>query len=447
VNPVQDLATIYWDAVREVDPAELILSRVKKDGRTMVIRGCDSEISEDLSRYKEIMILGVGKASARMAQAMENRLGDDLSCGFIVTKYGHGLTLRKIRVMEAGHPIPDENSLEGARILVRKAGSADEHTLIINLISGGGSALLCLPADGISLEEKREATRVLLESGATIDEVNCVRKHISKVKGGGLAVIARPARLINLILSDVIGDRIDTIASGITAPDPTTFSDALSILRKYSLQDKLPRAVREHLSLGAQGAIAETPKADNPAFVNTVNIILGSNKIACAAACRSARALGYNARLLSTTLTGEAAEAGVCFARLAREVDSGRCDPAKPAAVIAGGETTVTIRGKGKGGRNQELALAFAIELHRICPGSSNFFFLSGGTDGTDGPTDAAGAFVTPELLEKMREISESASIHLRENDSYNFFRELHHLFKTGPTYTNVCDIQILIVV
>ncbi len=447
MNPVKDLENIYRDAVREVDPAGLIQSRVKKDGRTLLIHGQDTKISEDLSCYKQVIVLGIGKASARMASAMESILEGELSKGFVITKYGHGRKLRKIQVMEAGHPVPDENSLEGARILSQMAGAADVHTLIINLISGGGSSLLSLPADGISLEDKRQTTRVLLASGADIDEMNCIRKHISKVKGGGLAKIASPARLINLILSDVIGDRIDTIASGITAPDHTTFQDALSIVRKYALEDKLPQAVRDHLVQGAQGNIPETPKAGNPVFSNTVNIILGNNTLAVSAARKTAERLGYDARILSTTLAGEASEAGSYFAQLAKVIDSGKSGIAKPAAIIAGGETTVTIRGKGKGGRNQELALAYAIELHRIYPGSSNIFFLSAGTDGSDGPTDAAGAFVTPALMEKMKAISAQAAACLTENDSYHFFRDTGDLFKTGPTYTNVCDIQILVVI
>jgi hydroxypyruvate reductase len=483
VNPVKDLEDIYRDAVRAVDPAGLIQSRVKKDGRTLSILGPDTKISEDLSRYEQVIVLGIGKASARMAAAMESILEGEISAGFVITKYGHGCgappagaggsfpkrdiprlaesiqppagaggflqrgKLRKIKIMEAGHPIPDVNSLEGARILSHMADAADVNTLIINLISGGGSSLLCLPADGISLEDKRQTTKVLLASGADIDEMNCIRKHISKVKGGGLAKIASPARLINLILSDVIGDRIDTIASGITAPDQTTFQDALAIVRKYALEDKLPQTVRDHLAQGGEGNIPETPKAGDPVFRNTVNIILGNNTLACDVARRTAQRLGYDARILSTTVAGEASGAGSYFAQLAKVIDSGESGISKPAAIIAGGETTVTIRGKGKGGRNQEMALAFALELHRICPESPNIFFLSAGTDGSDGPTDAAGAFVKPALMEKMKAISAQAEASLTENDSYHFFSNTGDLFKTGPTYTNVCDVQILLVI
>lgn len=446
VSAARDLENIYRNAVRVVDPAGLIDDRIKKNGRTMQIDGQDTKISEDLSRYHRVIVLGVGKASARMALAMEDILRDDLSAGLVITKYGHGLKLKKINVMEAGHPVPDQNSLEGARILAQMAERADDRTLIINLISGGGSSLFCLPAHGISLADKQQTTAALLASGANIDEVNCLRKHLSRVKGGGLAGLAAPARLVNLILSDVIGDRIDTIASGIAAPDPTTYQDALMIVRKYALEDKLPQTVRERLADGARGRIPETPKAGDSAFGRTANIILGNNTLACNAAQQAAQKLDYNTRVISTTLTGEASETGAYFARLAGDIAAGKSGMAKPAAMIAGGETTVTIRGRGKGGRNQELALAFAIELHRILPGAGNVFFLSAGTDGSDGPTDAAGAFVTPELMERMKTMYHQAEAHLKQNDAYHFFNDTGHLFKTGPTYTNVCDIQILIV-
>ena len=447
MDPLRDLETIYWDAIRAVDPTGLIEQQVKRQGRTLIIDAHGNTLLEDLSAYDRVMVLGMGKASARMAWAMEAILGDYLSEGLIITKYGHSLELEKTRVLEAGHPVPDGNSLEGARMLVRLAQEADERTIIFNLVSGGGSSLCCLPAHGISLEEKGETTKTLLASGATIDEVNCIRKHLSKVKGGGLAKIAYPGRLISLILSDVVGDRIETIASGITAPDPTTFSDALAILDKYHIENKVPIPVRDHLISGAQGRIPETPKAPDPVFDNSVNVIVGNNALACRAALSRAEKLGYDAHILTTTLTGEALRAGECLSGLARDIDSGRSGLKKPALLILGGETTVTIHGKGKGGRNQEMALAFACWLHTLCPGSSNIYFLSAGTDGTDGPTDAAGAYVTPGLMEKMKGISAEAVRQLEDNDSYHFFSQQDLLFKTGPTYTNVCDIQLLMVV
>jgi glycerate 2-kinase len=447
LDPARDLETIYWEAIRAVDPTGFMEQQVKMQRRTLIIDAPGNTLLEDLSGYDRVMVLGVGKASARMALAMESILGDDLSEGLIITKYGHSLDLEKIRVLEAGHPVPDGNSLEGARMLVRLAQEADERTIIFNLVSGGGSSLCCLPAHGISLEEKGDTTKTLLASGATIDEVNCIRKHLSKVKGGGLAKIAYPGRLISLILSDVVGDRIETIASGITAPDPTTFGDALAILDKYHIENRVPAPVRDHLISGAQGCIPETPKVGDPAFDNSVNIIVGNNALACRSALTRAEKLGYDAHILTTTLTGEARLAGECLSGLAMDINSGRSGLKKPALLILGGETTVTINGKGKGGRNQEMALAFACMLHTLCPGSTNIYFLSAGTDGTDGPTDAAGAFVTPGLMEKMKGISAEAVRQLEDNDSYHFFSQQELLFKTGPTYTNVCDIQLLMVV
>jgi len=447
MNHLDNLVKIYWEAVRAVDPGRLIISCVKKENGKLIIDNHGDDISEDLSGYKEIIVLGIGKAAARMAAAIEQVLGDDIARGLVITKYGHTVKTKKIKVMEAGHPLPDENSVTGAKLITEMAQKADEKTLVINLISGGGSALFCLPSGALTLADKIKTTKLLLACGADIDEMNCVRKHLSRVKGGGLARIAYPARLINLILSDVISDRIDTIASGITAPDPTTFADTLALLRKYSLEDKLPPAVMEHLLQGTKGLIPETPKENDPAFKKTVNIILGNNKLACQAALKQAQILGYDARLLTTALTGETSEAGVMFAQRAKELISGKESAAEKSVFISGGETTVTIKGEGKGGRNQEMALAFACELNRIQPGARNVYFLSAGTDGSDGPTDAAGAFVTPELMEEMKNIAATAEAHLAQNDSYTFFAKTSCLFKTGPTYTNVCDIQILLFV
>lgn len=446
MNHLDNLVKIYREAVQAVDPGRLITSRVKKNGK-LFISNQETILSEDLHRYKEVIVLGIGKAAARMASAIEQVLESDIGRGLVITKYGHSVETKKIKVWEAGHPLPDENSVRGAEALLEMAREADDKTLIINLISGGGSALFCLPAGTLTLTDKIQTTKLLLASGADIDEMNCVRKHLSRVKGGGLAKIAYPARLVNLILSDVISDRLDTIASGITAPDPTTFADALAIARKYSLENKLPQAVMEHLLQGTKGRIPETPKGNDPAFKNTTNIIIGNNTLACQAALTEAQNLGYNARILSTTLTGEASEMGMMFARKTKDLIAHKSGAAKNIMLISGGETTVTIRGEGKGGRNQEMALAFACALHRFKPGAQNVYFLSAGTDGSDGPTDAAGAFVTPKLMEEMKKIAATAEAHLARNDSYNFFAQTGGLFKTGPTYTNVCDIQILLVV
>ena len=446
MKPANDLVSIFKQAVHAVDPAELLARQVKNEGRSLVVETGETRVEEDLSKYRRIIVLGMGKASARMAFAMEAVLGDGLADGFVITKYGHGASLEKVRIMEAGHPVPDENSLKGARILTGMASQAEGDTLIINLVSGGGSSLLALGAEGIGLADKVRTTEVLLSAGADIDEINCIRKHISGVKGGWLARTAHPARLISLILSDVVGDRLDTIASGITAPDPTTFKEALLVLEKYSLLDKVPTAVREHLFSGDRGLVPETPKPGDPVFRRVTNIIIGSNGLACRSALAGAQRLGYHASILTSTMTGEARQAGECLAGLAMEMQTGRSCLARPHLLILGGETTVTIHGKGKGGRNQEMALAFACSLHRACPGSSGIYFLPAGTDGTDGPTDAAGAMVIPALMEKMKDISAEAERHLDDNDAYTFFDRHGLLLKTGPTCTNVCDLVLLLV-
>jgi hydroxypyruvate reductase len=388
MNPLKDLETIYRDAVREVDPHGLISRCVKRRGGTVAIEAPGAAVSEDLSRFSRVLLTGMGKASPRMAQAMEAVLGSDLTDGLVITRYGQALGLARTRVLEAGHPLPDRGSLEGARELVSMAEAADSSTLVLNLVSGGGSALFCLPAEGISLEDKIETTRVLLASGAPIDEVNCVRKHLSVVKGGGFARIAYPARVISLILSDVIGDRIDSIASGITAPDPTTFGDALSIMEKYSILGKVPAAVSRRIGKGARGDLPETPKPGDRVFESVSNIIVGSNAIMCEAALGSARRLGYDVRLLTTEMTGEAKAAGGFFADIASEIASGRSCMQRPALVVAGGEPTVTLRGSGKGGRNQETALAFCLSCTPRDRRRRAIYFLSAGTDGSDGPTD-----------------------------------------------------------
>lgn len=446
MNPAEDLKTVFHKAIEAVEPYALITQTTSRDGNILSLECGGKTLKVDLSRYKTVLVLGVGKASTQMARAMEEILGETLSYGVAVTTYGHTQKLKRIRVLEAGHPIPDENSIEGARALAQLADKADITTLIINLISGGGSALLSLPRDGINLEDKQETTRILLESGAAITEINCIRKHLSGIKGGNFAKMAYPARMISLILSDVVGDRLETIASGITVPDPTTFHQALDILTKYHIEDKVPPAVKRMIESGTKGLIPETPKSGDPAFENVENILIGNNLMACRAAKFHGEKLGYITKVLSTTLTGEAREIARSFSSLARDIDSGRSNFGKPALLIAGGETTVTVRGNGKGGRNQEMALAFLCDLIDFFPEFKNISFLSAGTDGIDGPTDAAGAFVTHDLKEKMDKLRLKPHEYLENNDSYPFFEATGHLLKTGPTNTNVCDIQILIV-
>ena len=447
MNPSRDVKTIFLKAVEAVDPHTLIARCLRKEGTTLSIEGAGTRLTEDLSRYETVLVLGVGKASASMAGAVEHILKDTVSRGAVITTYGQAGRLERIRVLEAGHPIPDENSVEGARILAQLAREADSHTLILNLVSGGGSALFSLPREGITLRDKQETTRLLLESGAAIAEINCIRKHLSSVKGGNFAKMACPARMINLILSDVVGDRLEAIASGITAPDPSTFREAFDTLKKYRLVDKVPSAVKRTIESGIRGTLPETPKEGDPAFENVENILVGNNLVACRAAEAHGRKLGYDARILTSSLTGEAREIAKFFASIAKDLEKGISEFKKPALLISGGETTVTIRGKGKGGRNQEMALAFLADLLDGSVDLGSISFLSAGTDGADGPTDAAGAFVSSGIEEKMEGLGLKADDFLDTNDSYRFFEATDHLFKTGPTGTNVCDIQLLIVV
>lgn len=403
------------------------------------------------SNFKRLLVVGFGKAVCPMAGAIEDSLGDIVDEGVVITKYGHcsspisssgkagdGGSL-KIRTYEAGHPVPDENGVKGTDEIVTLLKSADEDTLCVCLISGGGSALLASPYEGITLAEKQETTNLLLRTGADINELNTVRKHISKVKGGRLAEIAYPSSIISLILSDVIGDRLDVIASGPTSPDHTTYDDALNVLKKYGLINKIPNGILDLLHKGADGSISDTPEKGDVIFERAENIIIGSSKIALDAAKQKAEALGFEAEIISCELSGEAQDAGRWLAQKAIHTRKSR--GGLPLALISGGETTVTVRGNGLGGRNMELALAFALEIEGI----EGITLLSAGTDGTDGPTDAAGAFVDGETVRKAKAAGIDPLGCLYNNDSYNFFKRTDGLLITGPTGTNVMDVQIIL--
>jgi len=393
--------------------------------------------------FRRMITVGFGKAAPVMADALAESTDDLIGAGLVITKYGHSLASAPvgIQVLEAGHPVPDENGLQATEELIRLVGTADERTLIVTLISGGGSALLVAPRAGISLADKQRTTSLLLQAGADIGELNTVRKHLSQVKGGRLAEAAYPATTISLILSDVIGDPLDVIASGPTAADPTTFSQALGVLERYRLREKAPPTVTELLRRGEQGEIPETPKVGSPFLERVENIIIGSNSQALEAAARSAREFGYTVEILSAALTGEARKVGQ---QLARQAQTAAASKSRTAGLclLAGGETTVTVRGQGKGGRNMELALAFAIEIG----GKPGITLLSAGTDGTDGPTDAAGAIVDGTTIARARELGLDPQTYLDDNNSYAFFDQCGGLLVTGPTGTNVMDLQILVI-
>ena len=414
---------IFKAALRAANPAEAVADRLAR---------------EDFSGYRHIYVVGAGKAGAAMARATERALGRPIARGLLNVKYGYVAPLRRIELNECGHPVPDQRGVEGARRIAEIAAGAGPDDLVLCLISGGASALLPLPADPITLDEKQEVTKLLLACGASIHEINAVRKHISRIKGGQLARLAYPARVLSLLLSDVIGDDLDVIGSGPTAPDASTFALARTILEKYGIFQRVPAAVRERMESGVRGEIPETPKRGERIFTRVRNVVIGSNRLAVDAAAVRARQLGFRTLVLSTFVEGETREIARMHAAIAKEiVHAGR--PLKPpACVITGGETTVTLRGDGLGGRNQEFALSAAIDIS----GLPNVVVLSAGTDGSDGPTDAAGAIADGRTLAR----NPRAPEFLARNDSYHYFEGLRDLIVTGPTNTNVMDVRLILV-
>ncbi|MGC8779580.1 MAG: glycerate kinase type-2 family protein, partial [Anaerolineae bacterium] len=351
------------------------------------------------------------------------------------------------RLVEAGHPVPDAAGQAGAEQIAALLGGLSARDLVFVLISGGGSALMPLPVEGVSLADIQVLTQALLRCGADITEINTIRKHCSRLPGGQLARLAAPARVISLILSDVVGSPLDVIASGPTVPDPTTYGDALMVLRRYDLLDRIPISIRRHLEAGAAGARPETPKPGDPLFERVVNVVVGDNASAGRAAVAEARRLGFEAALLTTFVQGEAREVGRVMAGLAQGVAAGQSDFGRPACLVLGGETTVTVRGAGKGGRNQELALAAGIALDGyVAPAGVELAIVSLGTDGTDGPTDAAGGLATVDTLARGRELGLDGRAALTQNDSYPYLAALGDLIVTGPTNTNVNDLIFVFV-
>jgi len=414
---------IFRAALRAADPAGAVTRYLAR---------------RNLARYRNIYVVGAGKAGASMALATERALGRRITAGLINVKDGHLARLRRIELNECGHPVPDARGVAGAERITELARSAGAGDLVICLISGGGSALLPLPAEGITLEEKQTVTRLLLACGAPIEHINAVRKHISRIKGGQLARQAAPAAVESLLLSDVIGDPVDVIGSGPTAPDVSTFAEANRIFDHYAIRDRVPASILNRIERGVRGELPETPKPGDPIFARVRNTVIGGGRLALDAAARAARDLGYRTLVLSSTIQGETREIARMHAAIAREVvEHGR--PVKPpACLVSGGETTVTLKGAGLGGRNQEFALAAALDIH----GLPNVVVFSAGTDGTDGPTDAAGAIADGQTLDR----NPDAARYLEDNDSYHYFQPLGDLVMTGPTNTNVMDVRIMLI-
>ncbi|MFC1867132.1 glycerate kinase [Thermodesulfobacteriota bacterium] len=438
-----DALNLFNASLRQVNPYEAIRRFVRVDGNTLILgREGQPQTELDLGDYQQIFLVGGGKATAPMAKAMEDILGDRIDRGIINVKYGFTEKLSFTEIIEADHPLPDRNGVAGTRKILDLLDNAGEKDLIFSLISGGGSALLPHPAGQISLEEKQAVTKNLLECGASIDEINSIRKHISASKGGQMARTAYPATTVNLMLSDVVGDRMDVIASGPFVPDMSTFRESWQIFEKYRLED-IPVNVRDHLKRGMEGSVPETPKEGESIFDRVFNFVIGSNIHALEAAGVEAEKSGYNTLILSSMIEGETRDVARVHTAIVREIlKTGRpVDP--PCCIISGGETTVTIRGKGLGGRNQQFCLVAAAEIADLAP---RVVILSGGTDGNDGPTDAAGAIVDPLTIKRGIEKGMDSSEYLSNNDSYHFFEKINELLITGPTNTNVMDVRIILV-
>jgi hydroxypyruvate reductase len=427
---------IFNAAVSAVQPSRLLQKSIQLHDNTILLQGKAFSLAE----WDNIFVIGAGKASAAMAVEIEKIIGEHIKKGIIVTKYGHELALQKIKCMEAGHPLPDDNSVHAGKEIMELVQHAGQKDIIVSLISGGASALLADHPPGTSLKDVQEVINRLLNCGATINEINIVRKHLSLIKGGQLARAAQPALLVSFILSDVIGDPLDVIASGPTVPDPSSYKDACRILKRYHLINNISPAIKDWIQKGMKGEIADTPKPGDPIFEKSFNHLIGSNQIALNAAVEKAKELGYTTLILTNKLQGEAKEQASLFVQ--HVIKQNKLP--KPMCILMGGETTVTIKGKGKGGRNQEFALAALEELIKYSVDNSSIpLILSAGTDGTDGPTEATGAIVDKKTIDQAEKLGLDPLTYLQKNDSYHFFKKAGGHIITGPTQTNVMDIVI----
>lgn len=425
---------IFLEGINSVMPQNLIKKHLSLSGNILIA----GDTRFDLDTVENVYVIGAGKAGAFMGAAIEEILGNRIRGGHIVTKYGFSHKLKYISVSDAGHPIPDSNGYEATRSIRKITEKAGKNDLVISLFSGGGSALLADLPENCSIDDINELNSLLVNSGADISEINTVRKHLSTIKGGQLARIVSPARLISLMISDVPGNQIDIIASGPTVPDPTTYNQAVDILNRYSLIDNVSPEIIEYLLEGISGLRKETPKPGDKVFKRTINILAGSNKVALEAARNKASEKGLNVKIMTDCLEGEVTETAAYLFDFAMKAVSD-ASVIKPACFLFGGETTLKMTGNGKGGRNQHLALTIAGMLKS----SPRITFLCGGTDGNDGPTDAAGAVVDSETVKGNEPDYQE---YLRNFDSYNFFHRVGGHIITGPTHTNVMDLIVLIV-
>lgn len=437
ISPARSiLRRVIGAGLLAADPAQALRKRIHRTGHRLQV----GRRTYDLRSFDRVVVVGAGKASAKMAQALERVLGAYLDSGLIVVKTGHCLPTKRVTVIEAGHPVPDRAGLKAAKQLRARMAELGSRDLLMVLLSGGASSLIPAPVDGVSLADKQQLTQLLLRSGATIREINVVRKHLSTIKGGRL-VEATKARIVTLILSDVIGDELTVIGSGPTTPDPSTYRDAIAILKRRHLWTKTPASIRHHLVLGNRGDISETPKPGAARFQRVHHEIIGNNEMALVAAAQAATRAGLRTVMLSTPLLGDASAAGKIFVSLADCLSAGQGRVRRPYCIVAGGETTVTVTGRGKGGRAQEFAAAAASEI----AGLAKVWVAAIGTDGTDGPTDAAGAVVSGSTLEQARRKGVNLRRALAQHNTYPALHALKSHIVTGPTGTNVNDLYLLL--
>ncbi|MCY4107578.1 MAG: glycerate kinase [Chloroflexi bacterium] len=423
-------------AVSAVEPHQAVMRRVSLEGSRLLAGGGEY----DLDAFERVVVVGAGKASAPMAVAVEEILGDRIDSGVVVVKEGHAETTRTIEIVEAGHPEPDRRGEAGARKLLDLVKGAGPDALVIAVMSGGGSALLPLYPQGVGLDDMQALTRLLLRCGATIGEINTVRKHLSLIQGGRLAQAAGGAGILALLVSDVVGNPLDIIASGPTTADTSSYDDALGVLRKYDISAEAPSGPLQRLRRGAAGEIQETPKPGDPALRRVRHVIVADNDASATAAAEAAQAAGFDSQLITTHMEGEAREVARLLAGIAKDMVIRKRPIPPPACLIFGGETTVTVSGSGKGGRNQEMALAAAIALQGI----PNVAVLCLGTDGNDGPTDAAGGLINGDTVARGEARGMDARSYLADNNSYEFLSAAGDLVVTGPTRTNVNDLALI---
>lgn len=435
-SPIRGLiTTMLRQALAASDAGAALRRAVQKEGNRLII----GRRRYDLHHYQRVVVVGAGKATAPMARAIEALLGRRVHDGVVIVKYGHAIPTTRVAVVEAGHPLPDRAGLSAAHRLLSMISALTGRDLLIVLLSGGASSLMPAPVRGVSLRDKQRITSQLLRCGAGIGEINSVRKHLSNLKGGRLAA-ATEASILTLILSDVIGDDLSVIASGPTAPDPTTYHDAVDCLKRYRLWSSAPVAVRRHLEQGRRGGFRETPKPGDARFQKVHHEVVGNNQLVLTALMRAAREKGLRTVLHSSRLVGEARKAGAHFGAIARRILANDDPLAPPCCLVAGGETTVTVTGRGRGGRAQEFAVAAA----KAVAGLPRVWVAAIGTDGSDGPTDVAGAIVNGDTWQRARSMGIDLDAALQRNDTYTALKRLRCHIRTGPTRTNVNDLYLL---